>query len=83
MFLRYMEFFVIAVVLLIFATQVLVPMWRGIKVFPVFRSRQRRLESQLTDLREEAQAAELEHVVEEEQGRVTELRRKGQRKADA
>ena len=81
MFLRYLEFLVIAVVLLIFATQVFMPMWRGTKVFPIFRSKQRQLESQLTELREDAQAAELEHVVEEEQGRVTDLRGKERRKA--
>jgi len=80
MFLRYLEFLVIAVVLLIFATQVFIPMWRGTKVFPIFRSRQRQLESKLTEIREEAHAAELEHVVEEEQGRVTDIRGKDRRK---
>ena len=84
MFLRYLEFFAIAVVLLIFATQVFIPMWRGTKVFPVLRSRQRQLESKLTELREEARVVELEHVVEEERGRVTEFREKDRpKKADA
>lgn len=83
MFLRYLEYFVIAVVLLIFATQVFVPMWKGIKTWPIFRSRQRELESKLTELREEVHAAELEHVVEEEQDRVTGIRGKDRRKADS
>jgi hypothetical protein len=83
MFLRYLEFFVIAVILLIFVTQVFIPMWRGTKVFPIFRSRQRALESKLTELREEAHAAELEHVVEEEQGRVTDIHEDGRRKTSS
>ena len=81
MFLRYLELGIIVVLLLIFATQVFIPMWRGTKVFPIFRSRERQLESKLTELREEAHAAELEHVVEEEQSRVTDLRSKDRRKA--
>lgn len=81
MFLRYLEFFVIAVILLVFATQVFVPMWRGTKTWPIFRSRQRQLESKLTELREEAHAARLEQVVEEEQGRVADVRGKDRHKA--
>lgn len=83
MFLRYLELFVIAVIVLVFVTQVFIPMWRGTKTWPIFRSRQRQLESKLTELREEAHAAELEHVVEEEEGRMTDIRGKDRRKADA
>lgn len=74
MFLRYGEWILFAVIVLVFVTQVFVPMWRGTKVFPIFRSRQRKLEAELTETREEAHAAALEHTLEEEKGRVTQLR---------
>lgn len=76
MLLRYGEYLVFALIALVFVTQVFVPMWRGTKVFPIFRSRQRRLEAELTQTREEAHEAELEHTLEEERSRVTQLRGK-------
>ena len=83
MLLRYVEYLVFALILLVFATQVFVPMWRGTKVFPIFRSRQRELEAELTQTREEAHEAELEHTLKEERGRVTQLRGEDRRKADS
>lgn len=75
--LRYMEWLGFMLLILLFATQVFVPMWWGTKVFPIFRPRQRQLEAKLTETREEVHEAELEHALEEEKGRVTRLRGKG------
>ena len=81
MFLRYAEILMFVVIALVFVTQVFIPMWKGIKVFPIFRSRQRELESKLTKVREEAHEAGLERELKEEQDRVTKLRGQDRRSA--
>jgi len=82
MFLRYAEYFLLALIFVVFATQVFVPMWQGTKTWPIFRSRQRKLEAELTQTREEAHEAKLEHTLEEERDRVTKLRDKDRRETD-
>lgn len=77
MLLRYAEYLVFVLIALVFVTQVFVPMWQGTKIFPIFRSRQRRLETELVETREEVHEAELERALEEEKGRVIQLRGKG------
>ena len=79
MFLRYGEYLVLALIVLVFVTQVFVPVWRGIKIFPIFRSRQRKLEAKLTQTREEAHEVELKHTLDKERDRVTQIRGKDQR----
>ena len=69
MFLRYAEYFLIALILIVFGTQVFWPMWRGTPVFPIFKSQRRRLEAELRAAREAAEIERLEQELRQEKER--------------
>ena len=68
--LYFAEIVVIALVLLVFGTQVFFPLWRGTPIFPFFR-RERKLEAQLAKLRQVTLEADIERDIarEEKRGR--------------
>ena len=63
----------IAVVVLLTATQVILPLLRGRPIFPIFR-RSHRLERDLADATAELEEAELERAVEEKRRAAEALR---------
>lgn len=66
MFLRFMEFVLLALVLLTFSTQVLIPAWNGRKLFPILR-KQGKLERKLVDIRQRDVEERLEAEIAEGQ----------------
>ena len=64
--LYFVEIIMIALFLLAFATQVFIPLWRGTPLFPIFR-RERKLEAQLTKLRQANLEADIEHKIVQEE----------------
>ncbi len=63
------------IILVLLATQILVPLFRGTPFFPVFR-RERRLVKDLTEAREEVQDAELEEHIDVTRRRAADIRRR-------
>ena len=59
---RVIELALIALIIVFFITQVLVPAWRSRPLFPVFR-RQRKLLGQLTEAQEAKDAQQIERAV--------------------
>ena len=59
MFLRYVEILLIVVVIVVFATQVFIPLWRGTPLFPYFR-KEGRLNARLKEDRQSAVESDLE-----------------------
>ena len=59
-----------------FLSQVLWPMYKGTKYFPLFRGYRRKLVAQLTEVREEAEAAGLEQAIKDETAHTKRLRSK-------
>ena len=52
-FLELTEWFVIALIILIFATQIFIPLWRGEKLFPIFRKKLKRVDEELAEVWED------------------------------
>ncbi len=65
MFLKYLEWFSIAVAVVFIITQLVLPAWRGLRLFPLFR-RQGKLESQLTEKAQNAYDSELQTQIDTE-----------------
>lgn len=57
-----------------FATQVIIPLLKGTKLFPFFDKRRRRVEDLLEEAHEEAEIAEMEAELKETEDRVAERR---------
>jgi len=72
--LRILEILALIVVLYVLISQIIVPLIRDRKTFPVLRRGRRELETQLTEVREEADEANLEQTLNKETGRVKRLR---------
>ena len=72
--LAFLDFVLIALVLLTVVTQIILPVTFGTALFPFFR-RRRKLEQQLTEAREEVVEAKLEREVAQITKRADALRR--------
>ena len=59
MFLYVLEGSIVAVLLLLFVTQVFLPLWRNTPTFPLFR-KERKLEAEMDEARQQGLEAELE-----------------------
>ena len=77
MLLRWLEVLAFVLIAIFFATQIFWPMWRGTRLFPIFRGRQRQLEHQIAATREEAIELGLDQRLKEEKERVSRLRSEG------
>lgn len=72
----------VVIFVVVFATQVFWPMWKGTLFFPTFRPKQRRLEKELRTVREETVTADLEEAVEQGKDELAARRKpKGRRQA--
>lgn len=63
------EFVALALLILVFATQIVVPFLRGTPTFPIFR-KERKLMSELTRAMEKVAEVELEQRIKEEKERA-------------
>ena len=70
-FAEVVELTIMTIFTLLMVTQVIVPLWRGTKIFPLFR-KQRKLEKDLVSAREETLEAQIEK-------RTTDERKRGER----
>lgn len=68
-FLELAELLIVGLVFIFFLFQVIIPLWDGTLLFPSFRSKARRLESQLRQARSELELSEQEQKLQELKGR--------------
>ena len=68
MFFRLMEYTFAAVLILMFVTQIVMPVWKGRPMFPFFRN-QRKLEKSLADANQAEYEADLAEKVKKSQPR--------------
>jgi hypothetical protein len=52
-FLEVMQWLIAAIIILVFATQIFMPLWKGDRIFPIFRKKLVRVEEELSEVREE------------------------------
>ncbi|MDP3954186.1 MAG: hypothetical protein Q8Q06_02105 [bacterium] len=72
-FLRIIQLLVFVTFIYSMVTQVVVPLWNGTKLFPTLRTKEGRLKSELTDLRQKEAEALLARRVSEEKERLSKL----------
>lgn len=65
-FLYFVEVIIALLIILVFLTQVFVPLWRVTPLFPIFR-REYKLETKLEEKRQEALEAKIQRDIEAEQ----------------
>ena len=68
-----LELLFATLIVIIFLTQILMPLFRGTPVFPIFR-RERKLESELSEARKEVIEASLERRIKQEREKAERLR---------
>ncbi|MCK9557585.1 MAG: hypothetical protein M0R50_06040 [Candidatus Cloacimonetes bacterium] len=56
-FLEITEWFIAAAIILVFATQIFTPLWKGEKLFPVFRTKLIVLDEEVAAVKEEVSVA--------------------------
>lgn len=56
----------LALIILFGVTQLILPAWKGTKLFPFFRRKRSRLEEELVEVREEKELHELEQNLQKE-----------------
>jgi len=57
------ELFIIAVVLWFMVTQVFLPVFRGTKMYPIFRTKMPKLNAELTDVRQQGAEKDLKEEI--------------------
>lgn len=67
-----------AIVLVMVVTQVAVPLWRGTKLFPLFRSKRREVAQQFRSVREDLDLAAKEAELKQAKREVKQVRRSTQ-----
>lgn len=65
MFLRLLEFFSIAVIVVIAVTQIGIPAWKHQKLFPLFRKSQKTLEKELAEAEQKKSELNLHEDIED------------------
>ncbi|OGF82511.1 hypothetical protein A3B18_00870 [Candidatus Giovannonibacteria bacterium RIFCSPLOWO2_01_FULL_46_13] len=70
MFLFWLELVIIGVLLLLFVSQVFLPLWRNTPIFPLFR-RERKLEAEIAEVKQQGLEADLKKELQRlKRGRV-------------
>jgi hypothetical protein len=72
-FLPLLELFVAAFIILLFTTQIFMPLWKGERAFPFFRHKMKRLGEEIAEVREDVDIAQSKRTLKELRKTVKEL----------
>ncbi len=68
------EFLVVGLGIIFAATQIVIPLWRGTPIFPIFR-KERKLVKELSEAKGEVREAELVKNIHEERKQAEEIKK--------